>query len=210
MYNVIFDFLKKIDLKSWLILILIIIIIILRSCDSSITPYPKPIKMDGKKYIVLKHDIDTIYRTKDSIIHKYVYISKEIPTPIPLNIDTIAIIKDYFTIKIYSDSIQMDSMSYFTVEDTMFKNRLLYRDYKYHINYPPVVKETTIVTLPPRNQFFLGGVIGFDKTNIINFAGPVFLYKDKKDHIYSVGVGYSNSKTISIQGGMFFKLKLKK
>jgi hypothetical protein len=62
----------------------------------------------------------------------------------------------------------------------------------------------------PKNQFFLGATLGFDKTNIVNFAGPSFIFKSKKDYLYSFGIGYSNAKTVSIQGGMLFKIKLKK
>jgi hypothetical protein len=57
---------------------------------------------------------------------------------------------------------------------------------------------------------YIGGVAGFDKVNIVNFVGPSLLLKDKKDKVYSLGVGYSNAKSLSIQGGIYWKIKLKK
>ena len=57
---------------------------------------------------------------------------------------------------------------------------------------------------------FLGGVLGVDKVDIINYLAPTIMLKDKKDKIYSIGVGYTSNKTISIQGGLYWKLKFKK
>jgi len=52
--------------------------------------------------------------------------------------------------------------------------------------------------------------MGFDKANIINFAGPSAMLKTKTDKVYTLGVGYSNAKTVAVQGGMYWKIKLKK
>ena len=72
------------------------------------------------------------------------------------------------------------------------------------------IKETLYLEQPPKVMAFIGGVAGFDKVNIVNFVGPSLLIKDKKDKVYSIGVGYSNAKTVSIQGGIYWKIKLKK
>jgi hypothetical protein len=57
---------------------------------------------------------------------------------------------------------------------------------------------------------FIGGVAGFDKVNLVNFVGPSLLIKDKKDKLYLIGIGYSNAKTVSLQGGIYWKIKFKK
>ena len=49
-----------------------------------------------------------------------------------------------------------------------------------------------------------------DKINLLNYVGPSLLYKTKNDNIYSLGIGYGINKTISIQGGTYWKIKLKK
>lgn len=211
--NNILTFFKKLDFKSWLIIILIIIILILRGCGGP-SPIVKPsvIKIDGKKYNVVKHTIDTTYIPKNTVIYhkgKDIIVEKEVPIMIPLDIDTLALIKDYYTSRSYKDTLTLDSLSFVILSDTIAKNRIESRKFQSHIVYP-IIKETIIAIEPPRNQVFLGASLGFDKTNIVNFAGPSVIFKSKKDHLYSLGVGYSNAKTVSIQAGVFFKIKLKK
>jgi len=206
-------FLKKLDFKSLLIIVLILIILFIKGCGGNHPPISKKIiKIDGKKYSVLKHTIDTTYISKNTVIYrkgKDITIEKEIPIYIPLNIDTSAIIKDYYTSRLYKDTLTLDSLSFVVINDTIAKNKIESRKFSSHIVYP-VIKETTIVKELPKNQLFLGATLGFDKTNIVNFAGPSFIFKSKKDYLYSFGIGYSNAKTVSIQGGMLFKIKLKK
>ena len=72
------------------------------------------------------------------------------------------------------------------------------------------IKEQIIVKELPRNQVYIGLVGGFDKKNIVNFAGPSLILKTKSDKIYSLGVGYSGDKTVSVQGGIYWKIKLTK
>ena len=60
------------------------------------------------------------------------------------------------------------------------------------------------------NQFFIGGVAGLDKVNVVNFVGPSFMLKTKQDRVFTIGVGYSNAKTISFQLGTYWLIKFKK
>lgn len=72
------------------------------------------------------------------------------------------------------------------------------------------IKEQIIVKELPKNQVYIGLVGGFDKVNIVNFAGPSLILKTKTDKMYSIGVGYSGNKAVSIQGGIYWKIKLTK
>ena len=78
-----------------------------------------------------------------------------------------------------------------------------------HVN-KITVRETLYVEPVPKIEWFFGGVAGFDKVNIVNFVGPSLLLKDKKDKVYSLGIGYSNAKTVSVQGGIYWLINLKK
>ena len=81
---------------------------------------------------------------------------------------------------------------------------------QFHPNNPIDALETIIVKELPKNQVYIGLSGGFDKVNVVNFIGPSLLLRTKSDKIYSIGVGYSASKTISIQGSIYWKIKLKK
>jgi ABC-type Fe3+-citrate transport system substrate-binding protein len=63
-------FLKKLDLKTILILVLIIVILLMRACTSTVNPKKKEtIKVNGKKYVVVKHDIDTVYKPVKQVVY---------------------------------------------------------------------------------------------------------------------------------------------
>lgn len=207
-------FLEKLDLKTLLIFALILIILFMRMCSGpKTTGDPKVIKIDGKKYTVVKHDIDTIVEKVEKVVYKdgkTIYVDRPIYVNIPSNIDTNFILKNYYSKLEYIDTFKVDdTVGYVVVKDTIFKNKILNRVWDSHLN-KFTIKETLYVEPLPKMMLFVGGNIGFDKVNIINYAGPTLVLKDKKDKLYSLGVGYSGNKTLSIQGGMYWKIKLKK
>lgn len=208
------DFLKKLDLKTILILALIIVILLMRACSSTGDPKKgETIKVNGKKYIVVKHDIDTIYTPVTQVVYRpgeVIFVDKPVYVQVPTNVDTAAILQDYYTKYPYKDTLKLtEGLGFIAINDTIFKNRILNRTFDSHVN-KITIKETLYLEQPPKVMAFIGGVAGFDKVNIVNFVGPSLLIKDKKDKVYSIGVGYSNAKTVSIQGGIYWKIKLKK
>jgi len=208
------NFLKKIDLKTLLIFGLIIVILLMRACssDGKITD-GGGIKIDGKKYIVIKHTVDTIIKpVTQTVFKKGETIFRDVPVYInvPANVDTSYILKDYYTMYPYKDTLRLkDSLGYIAVSDTIFKNRILNRTFDAYVN-KFTINNTIYVQPVPKVQMYIGGVAGFDKVNVVNFVGPSLLLKDKKDKVYSLGIGYSNAKTVSVQGGIYWLIKLKK
>lgn len=214
MIDLIKKILQKLDLKTLLILVLIIVILLMRACSGGDKPEKGDIiKIDGKKYEVIKHEIDTI---KVPVVQteyrdgKTIYVDKPIYIDIPTEVDTLSILKDYYAKYCFKDTLTLkDSLGYIAVIDTISKNKIQKRIFDAHVN-KFTVKETLIVKDLPKVQGFIGGVIGFDKVNIINFAGPTLVIKDKNDRLYSLGIGYSNSKSLTVQGGMYWKISFKK
>jgi hypothetical protein len=208
-------FIKKLDLKSLTIIGLVIVLLLMRMCTSTGTGNNPDdnIKINGKKYTVIKREIDTVYvPTHDTIFRpgKTIYVDVPIYVNVPPNVDTAEILKDYYAKYTYKDTLRLkDSLGYIAIRDTIFKNRILNRHFDVNVNKIKI-KEVVYVEPVKRLEFYFGGVIGFDKVDIINFAGPTLMLKDKKDKVYSLGIGYNNAKTLSIQGGMYWKIKFKK
>jgi hypothetical protein len=204
---------KYLDFKTLLIVALVIVILILRSCGSNVDKKDDIIKVDGKKYIVVKREIDTVYQpTVQTVYREGKTIFKDVPVyvNVPANVDTLNILKDYYTKVTYKDTLHLkDSLGYISVIDTIFNNKILNRVWDSHVNKITINDKIYLKDLP-KTQLYIGGVLGFDKVNIVNFAGPSFILKTKKDHMYSLGVGYSNNQVVSIQGGVYWKIKLKK
>ena len=205
--------LLKLDIKTLLLIALVIIIVLMRSCDGSGSKPGETIKIDGKKYEVLKHTIDTLIVPHDTIVYrkgKDIYHEVPVYRIVPINIDTLAILKDFYAKRVYIDTLRLsDSLGYIVVNDTISENSLLGRLWTAQVN-KTTIKEQIIVKELPRNQVYIGVVGGFDKVNIVNFAGPSLILKTKTDKVYSVGVGYVGSGAISVQGGIYWKIKLKK
>lgn len=205
--------LPKLDLKTLVIFALIIIVILMRACDSSSTNPGETIKVDGKKYEVINRIVDTVNVPVKTIEYrkgKNIYIDSLIYVQVPVKVDTSSILKDYYAKRIYIDTLKLkDGLGYIIVNDTVSQNTLLGRMWDAQVN-KTTIKEQVIVKELPKNQVYIGLVGGFDNVNIVNFAGPSLVLKTKTDKMYSIGVGYSGNKTVSIQGGIYWKIKLTK
>lgn len=112
-------------------------------------------KYIGDKPIVLIQT-DTIYNYDTTIIYKK---GKDIPFEIYRVLedtlhDTIEIIKDYNTVKVYKDTFTIDSSS-FTIIDTISKNTIQNRRFLAYINEKTIYQTKTIHE-KEKNAIYLG------------------------------------------------------
>ena len=211
---------KNIDLKTIAIIVLGAIIA-LYSIFSPKPPKPDngTITIDGVTYGVMSHTIDTVLIPHDSLIYKKgktIKVTNTIHDTIPKDVDSLAILKNYFTKVIYRDSVILkDSLGKIVLVDTIFKNSIHSRVWDYHIN-SKTIKETIIGKTPPTNQLYIGVNMGFDQVNFINSVTPSFIYKTKKDNIYQLGIGVfgvSGNGTTTLRPyimvGRYWKIKFK-
>jgi hypothetical protein len=206
--------LLKLDFKTLLIAVLIIVILLLKMCTPKPTPNPgEIIKVDGKKYEVIKRIRDTQYITKTQTIYKpgkTIYVEKPIYIDVPSDVDTGQILKDYFAKYTYKDTIKLeDNLGTVQITDTIQKNKIVSRTFKSNINQVHV-RDSIIVKELPKTQVYVGGIIGADRTVGFNYFGPTFVLKTKSDNMYSLGLGLNRNFTTSIQAGVYWKIKLKK
>lgn len=213
MINMIKNFIAKVDLKTLLILALICALLLTRMCSSTHQPSQPIIKIDGKKYEVVKHTIDTVIINKTQTLYrpgKIIYTDRPIEVKPPSIVDSLVVVNKYFSKIVYKDSLSLnDDGGLITVIDTVSQNMIIARQWKASIKQK-IIHETTIVKELPKLQVYIGGVAGFDRANIVNFVGPSLIIKSKQDHIYSLGIGYGTQRTLSIQGGIYWKLRFKK
>lgn len=202
----------EIDLKTLIILGLIILILFMKMCS------PKPeqskiIKVDGKKYEVIKHIKDTQYIPQIKTVYKKgetIYLEKPVYYEIPQYFDTNEIVNDYYSKKIYKDTISLDdSLGSVSIIDTIQENKLKGRIFTSNLN-KIVIKDSIIVKELPKNQVYFGGNLGIDTKGGFNYFGPNFLLKTKSDQIYNLGIGINNNRSFTIMGGIYWKIKLKK
>lgn len=200
---------SKVQIKDVFILVLLLVIVLQRSCSGPNTP-GNTVSIDGKKYEVLNHRVDTVVIEKNTTITKEgkdIYHETPAYVPVPSSVDTGQILRDYYAKKVYRDTLTLnDSLGVVTLTDTIHQNGIWNRQFQASIRQK-TIKETLVVREPKRSQVFLGLTTGFDKVSGINSMGSGLVYKDKKDRLYQIGVGVQNTplKWI-IQGGVYWKL----
>jgi hypothetical protein len=192
--------LKKVfgTIQTLLIVVLIIIILLMRNCSGNSNPKPKP------KEIV-----------KTTI--EYIPVNKEIPVYIPkwkekivididtflVNVDTNAILSDYYAKYYFVDTLSLDTLGYVLVEDTVTQNKIASRKVNYKVNIPKITIEKTIYV--NEREFYYGlGLAGNPKQ--LNYLGAEMLYKTKKKQAYGLGIGVNQNFQPVITGRIFWKI----
>jgi hypothetical protein len=212
---------KLLNLKN-IAIALLIVIVVFQQCGGDKTKTGEIVKVDGKKYELIKHEIDTVEVVKTKVVTKkgediYHETIKEVI--IPTIVDTQALLQDYFAKNIYKDTLQLpDSLGTVSLIDTITQNKILGRTFNASVKQR-TIKETLIVKELPKTQVYYGFMGGFNKVDVVSNIGAGALIKTKKDKIYQLGIGVANkvgtdgtSGVLSpfISGGVYWKIKFKK
>ena len=214
---------KLLNLKN-IAIALLIVIVVFQQCGGNKKTTGEIVKVDGKKYELIKHEIDTVEVVKTKVVTKKgedIYhetiVEKEVI--IPAIIDTLALLKDYYSKVLYKDVLVLpDSLGTVAVTDTISQNRILGRTFNANVKQR-IIKETTIVKELPKTQVYYGFTGGFNKVDVVANLGAGVLIKSKSDKIYQLGIGVANKVgtdgtngvlTPFIGGGVFWKIKFKK
>ena len=213
---------KLLNLKNIAIVALIIVILLEWFNPGGVMP-GKKVFIAGKAYEVIKHDIDTIDIVKTKVVTKKgedIYhetiVEKEVV--IPAVVDTMALLKDYYSKVLYKDTLVLpDSLGTVSLLDTISQNKIFGRTFNANVKQR-TIKETMIVKELPKTQVYYGLTGGFNKADVVSNIGAGLLIKTKKDKIYNLGVGVSNRVTDGTNGtlspyigaGVYWKIKFKK
>ena len=214
---------KFVNFKNIAIAALVIYILLQWFNPGGVMPGGRTIRIEGKKYEVIKHEIDTIDIVKTKVVTKKgedIYhetiVEKEVI--IPAVIDTMALLKDYYSKVLYKDVLVLpDSLGTVAVTDTISQNKILGRTFNANVKQR-TIKETTIVKELPKTKVFYGLEGGFNKADFVSSVGAGVLINTKKDKIYQLGLGVTNQTTDGtnggftpyVRGGVYWKIKLKK
>ena len=202
----------------FIIIILVLIgVIVVQQCTSDSGTENPTIKVDGKKYELLKHTIDTVFvdkfKTKyvkgEDIYHETI-VEKEnkIEVPVYVKADSERIVKEYHARLVYKDKLVLDNdLGTIEVTDTISMNKIIGRKWNAQVR-ERTITDTKIVKELPRNQVYagLGGVVG--NSNVL--VGPQLTLKTKKDNIYGLNVYVDNNLNKYIGFNLAWKIKLKK
>jgi hypothetical protein len=209
-----FNFVKNIDTKTIIIFGLVIVIFLLHMCSTDVSNDGKTVKIGGRTYTVIKHEVDTIkvpvkqivYKKGEDIYHeKIVFVENKID-----QIDTDKVVTDYYSQLIYKDTLKLkDSLGYITITDTISNNTLVNRKWESYVN-KFIVKDITILKETPKNQFFIGGFSGYNSKLNSLYLGPTIMLKNKKENTINLGVAVGTGKEVLVQGSIYRIIKFNK
>ena len=196
------------NILSIAILILAVIIVLQRS-NSSPDIIEKP--------IVVR---DTVWQKKDSVIYTSPKVVQTIPVKVvsekylpdpnhdKLVLQYQELVKLHLAKNIQKDSVQIDSIGFVKVTDTVQNNIVQNRKWEYDLKYP-IIKETIIQPPKKVNQLYIGGGLQGNQYNIVNSINGGLLYKNKKDQMYGLSVGINTNGQIVYGVSSYWKIKFK-
>ena len=216
---------KFVNFKNIAIAALVIYILLQWFNPGGVMPGGRTIRIDGKKYEVLKHTIDTIEVEKvkvvtkkgEDIVHEVIDVDTLVLKEL-VNVDSAAILRDYLAKVVYKDTLILDGgLGTIALTDTITKNRILGRTWDAKVK-ERIIKEEMIVKEPARNQVYYGLNAGFNREDYVSAVGAGLILKTKKDKIYNLNIGVNNRTVDGTNGsfspyvgfGTYWKIKVKK
>lgn len=184
------------DIVYLLVIAILAIIVFFQKCGSDKFVPPAPTMSTVVQYI----------KIHDTVLIKPKYIKSKKDT---LWIDSLVYIPDtsyprlleqykelgnkYFATNIFKTEVKLGKFGNGRMIDTVKANALIGSSFEYDILVPE--KTVTIIrTSPPKRQIYVGAGAYGNRQNIVGGVYVGGLYKDRKDRISGVSVGYGNNQ----------------
>lgn len=107
--------------------------------------------------------------------------------------DTVEIVKDYNQVKVYSDTMRIDSLGYAYIKDTISNNSIIGRSFMAQIS-EKVVYKTIFNDRKPKNELYLGFIGDLNHDNGRIGIGGSIAFKTAKNTLFTANAtmnGYS-------------------
>ena len=198
------------NLKSIIIAVLIIIIILQQQCSSpfqpfNLNPFNKRIEQHVEGTVITK--IETKWDTIkiDSLIYVPKWRTHTITEydTIPANIDTLSILKDYYTKYFYTDTLDLDTLGNIVINDTISQNLITSRKIIPNIYIPTTTIERD--SLISKNEFYYGFGLAGNKTQF-NYIGGELLWRSKRKKVIGAGLGINQNLQPVISARFMWKI----
>lgn len=187
--------------------VLVAILLFMRFCGkpAEVVACPDPVKEVTR---------DTSFVTKDTTIFRThlqpaVTIWDTLHIPDLATIDTAAILKDYYTTRVYLDSAETGYGQVY-LEDSITRNQIKSRAWSFSLNVPvETIKETILVTPRPRGEIYVGvtGIGG--KPGDLFGMGPSLVWRTRGNLQLEAGTIFTSRDGILYLGSLKYPLKRK-
>ena len=118
--------------------------------------------------------------------------------------DTITVVKDYLTVKVYSDTIKKDS-NIFVINDTISQNRIKSRSFESKITEKTIyVKEFYAEKAKYRLYYGIRG--DFSQSNGLQVLSPGLMLNAKNKALIGLNLNINKNNNMSYSGSLYFKI----
>ncbi len=160
---------------------------------------------------------DTAWQVHDSLIVKKLKIKQIIHDTLPaeyiadtnypkLKAQYDALVIAYLAKTLYTDTVNIDTLGYVAVTDTVHKNEIHGRSYKYNYKIPTITVTNTITKqAPPKGALFIGGGVTGNKNGLELLQGGL-LYKSKRDKMFGLNIGINGNNQLVYGVNSYWKI----
>lgn len=177
--------------KNLLILALVFVVLFF-----VLAPHDKGVdRVITKIDTLIKHDTIRKYKKGDSIpfvVLDTIYQIDEVH-------DTTYIVNDYNKVKVYTDTLRINTDNYVSIQDTITQNKIIGRSFIAQIS-EKIIYKTTFIERQPKNELYVGLIGDLRRFDNKIGAGVGLNYKKQKE-VYTL-----NFTTNQISFGLYKKL----
>jgi hypothetical protein len=190
-------------IQSITIVVLVIIILLMSKCSGGDNPRPVDTKVVTETKIVW----DTLevekkvyvpkWRTKVETKYDTTYVE------VPADVDTLSILKDYYSKYVYVDTIFLDTLGFIALTDTISENKILNRTNIQDIVLPTKIQKDIIYI--NEREFYAGMGVRTNGENI-SWMGLEGVFRNKRGNTFNLGIGTDNENNFSVGGGVHWRI----
>lgn len=160
------------------------------------------IRVNGKLYELVNRDVKV--ETVERIVTEYrngktIYVNIPVEVPVPVEVDTVKILKDYYATRVYFDTLKVEDIGYVAVVDTISQNKIVGRTFQANLLERTITETITVKELPKlevwtgvsaSSAMQLGGGFAVVTKNRTHFGIDLGLSLQQSSLLPYVGVRY--------------------
>ena len=158
--------------------------------------------VNGKMYELLSREVEVVEvekivtQVKDG---KTIYVEIPVQVFVPTEVDTMEVLKDYYSTRVYSDTLRVEDLGYVTVVDTISQNKIVSRAFQANLIQRTITEIITVKELPKfqiwtglvaTTNMQMGASLGFTTKRRTHLGLDVGVYVDEAMLTPYVGVRY--------------------
>lgn len=162
------------------------------------------VRVNGKLYELVSRDVKV--QTVERIVTEYrngktIYVNIPVEVLVPADVDTLSILQDYYTTRVYSDTLKVEDLGYVTVVDTISQNKILGRTFQANLMERTITETITVKELPKLEVW-----TGVSASSAMQLGGSMAVVTKDRTHFgVDLGLSLQQSSLLPYVGVRYMK-----